>query len=171
MRGEFFWTNRNWIHRNSTGILPKFYYTGIQIEFLNSGRNIRLCYSRRLIFTGIQIYRNSVIYRNSPEFTGIHRNSRSNIVLLKRIGKWSTLILMILNARRAFCQIRCYAARARVRPRSNWQFAARRRVSRNRILWTIIIDLYLLFYRVYFDSKELIAKGPFAFTFRNKAFE
>ena len=33
------------IHRNSTGILPKFYYTGIQIEFLKIGRNIRLCYS------------------------------------------------------------------------------------------------------------------------------
>ena len=51
-------------------------FTGIQqdvtsIEFLKIGRNIRLCYSRHLIFTGIQNYRNSV-YRNSPEFTGIH---------------------------------------------------------------------------------------------------
>ena len=42
--------------------------TVIQIEFLNIGRNICLCYSRHLIFTGIQNYRNSV-YRNSPEFT------------------------------------------------------------------------------------------------------
>ena len=61
-----------------TGIQQEFYRnsTGIQIEFLKIGKNIRLCYtySRHLIFTGIQNYRNS-IYRNSPEFTGIHRNS------------------------------------------------------------------------------------------------
>ena len=60
--------------KQDTGIQQEFYRnsTGIQIEFLNIGRKICLCYSRHLIFTGIQNYRNSV-YRNSPEFTGIHK--------------------------------------------------------------------------------------------------
>ena len=71
------------IHRNSTGILPKFYRnsTGIPVEIYVYifYRNSELLKFRitAVQFTGI--HRNSPeftgIHRNSPEFTGIHRNS------------------------------------------------------------------------------------------------
>ena len=62
--GEFFSDKQEF-----TGIQQEFYRnsTGIQIEFLKIGRNIRLCYSRHLIFTRIQNYQNSVNW-NSLEF-------------------------------------------------------------------------------------------------------
>ena len=82
--------------------LPRWIFSDKQEFYLKIGRNIRLCYSIHLIFTGIQNYRNSV-HRNLPEFTNsclsdkIHRATSPfagicvkysvPIELIKRVNK------------------------------------------------------------------------------------
>ena len=80
-----FWDKQEF-NRNSTEILPEFksnswipvetfVYVTVQIklETWKAQQLIYLCYSRHLIFTGIQNYQNSV-YRNSCLFNKIHRD-------------------------------------------------------------------------------------------------